>query len=110
MRFPLTFCSAGAHERLFAGGHLDGGDPVAGAKLRARLYLSRDWGACAGLLADLRQRGGGEFSGQPAGGYCQHAGCHVQVGAEIADGELEGRDRRAARPEHRYGYLEGSGV
>jgi hypothetical protein len=72
--------------------------------------LSQDWGACASLLADLRQRTGGEFSGQPAGGYCQHAGCHVRVGAEIADGELKGRDRHAARPEHRHGHLEGSGM
>jgi hypothetical protein len=34
----------------------------------------------------------------------------VRVGAEIADGELKGRDRHAARPEHRHGHLEGSGM
>jgi hypothetical protein len=34
---------------------------------------------------------GREFSRQAAGSYRQYRACHLQVGAEVGDGELEGR-------------------
>ena len=51
-----------------------------------------------------RVAAGGEFSGESTGGYRQYGTCHVQVGAEIGDRELKGRDSHAARSEYRHSY------
>ena len=56
------------------------------------------------LLGDQREAAGagagGEFPGEPAGGYRQHGACHAQVGAGIENGEPEGRHGHATRSEH----------
>ena len=55
-----------------------------------RRMLFGDRREAAGVVA------GGEFSGEAAGGDGQDGAGHVQVGAEVGDGELEGGDGDAA--------------
>jgi hypothetical protein len=65
------------------------------------------------LLGDrgeaARVTAGGEFSGEAAGGDGQDGAGHVQVGAEVGDGEFEGGDGDAAGSEDRYGDLGDAG-